>query len=119
MAALRPTAAKPIEVYLEGNVVIRGGKSESTLSGSAPVMQGKQVYYNVQTEQALFLDGSVETFDEHLRVPLFTRAAEVRQLAPDKFYAKDAFVTTSPFRGTPGYAISLWGGLSGRPFTTA
>ena len=97
---------QPIEVYLEGNVVIRGGKSDAALTGSAPVMHGKQVYYNVQTEQALFIDGSVETFDEQLRVPLFTRAAEVRQLAPDKFYARNASVTTSPFRGTPGYAIS-------------
>lgn len=103
---VRSDGKQPFEAYLEGNVFIRQGNPRSVLRSDSVVLSGKQVYFNVNTNQALVLDGSVETFDDQLGLPLFMRSTKIRQLTPAKFYAERAEVTTSPYRGTPGYAFT-------------
>lgn len=97
---------QPIEIYLEGNVFVRQGNLRSVQKSSTYVLSGKQVYYNVNTEKALVLDGSVETYDDQYRTPLIMTAAEIRQLTSTTFYADRAGFTTSPYRGTPGYEFT-------------
>ena len=97
---------QPLEVYLEGNVIIRQGNIRTALAADQMAVFGKQIYYDINAKRALILDGSVETYDPELGTPLFMKAAEIRQLTPAKFYATRASFTTSPFRGTPGYAFN-------------
>lgn len=94
---------QPIEVYLEGNVFIRQGNPRLADGAASVVLAAKQAYYNVNTNQALAIDADVETVDPKTRLPLFLRSEEVRQLTPEKFFARRASITTSPYRGTPGY----------------
>jgi hypothetical protein len=97
---------QPLEVYLEGNVIVRQGNVRSVLRSQTAVLEGKQAYYNFNTNQALVLDGAVETFDDEHQVPLFMRGDEIRQLSPQKFFARDASFTTSVYRGTPGFEFT-------------
>lgn len=94
---------QPIEVYLEGNVIIRQGNPKMAQQVQAIVLVAKQAYFNVNTNQALALDAEVETIDPKFRIPLYMRSEQIRQLNPTKFYSKRASVTTSAYRGTPGY----------------
>jgi hypothetical protein len=94
------------DVYLEGNVYIRQGNPSRVEDSMSAVLFGKQVYFNVNTNQALVLDGDVETFEPKSQTPLFMTAQEIRQLSPGVFYGKQAAFTTSVHRGTPGYAFT-------------
>lgn len=93
------------EAYLEGNVYIRQGNPSKLSDPNSVVLFGKQVYFNVQSNQSLVLDGAVETFEPRLQAPLYMTSEEIRQLAPGEFYGKNAAFTTSVHRGTPGYAF--------------
>lgn len=95
-----------LEVYLEGNVIIYQGNARTVQRSQTASLQGKQVYFNFNNNQALILDGAVETFDEQFQVPLFLRADEIRQLTPEKFFGSNASFTTSTYRGTPGYEFA-------------
>lgn len=97
---------QPFEAYLEGNVYIRQGNPRSVLRSETVTLSGKQVYFNVNTNQALVLDGAIETFDDQYKMPLFMRSQQIRQLSPTKFYAEKSAITTSVYRGTPGYAFT-------------
>ncbi|QDU64701.1 LPS-assembly protein LptD [Planctomycetes bacterium Pan216] len=100
---------QPMEVYLEGNVYVRQGSLEGQTKSTTTVLQGKQVYLNVNTNQSLLLEGDIESFDELYQIPVFMKSSKIFQLTEDKFYAEEASFTTSPYRGTPGYAITSSG----------
>lgn len=102
---LQTDGSQQVEVYLEGNVYIRQGNPSKPTDVMSVVMFGKQVYFNVNTNQAMVVDGAVEATEPRLGVPLYMTAPEIRQLAPGEYFGRNAAFTTSIHRGTPGYAI--------------
>jgi hypothetical protein len=102
---LQSDGSQEVEVYLEGNVNIRQGNPTQATGVMSIVLFGKQVYFNINTNQALVLDGAVEAVEPQLQVPVYMTSPEIRQLAPGEFFGRDASFTTSIHRGTPGYAI--------------
>jgi len=82
-------------VYLEGDVVMSQGANK---------IQATSVYYDFADEQALILDASVHAKLAQRNVPLYLRAAEIRQVSARRFVAEDAILTTSAFH-TPHYHI--------------
>ncbi len=82
-------------VYLEGDVV---------LSLGSRFVRAHRLYYDFEHERALILDAVFRADIPDRGIPLYIRAAEIRQLAAGEFSAEDAVVTTSEFY-TPSYHV--------------
>ena len=82
-------------VYLEGDVVMTQGPN---------MIRAQRLYYDFVNERAVILDAVVRANLEERNLPLYLRAAEIRQLSPSQFSATTARVTTSEFY-TPHYHI--------------
>ena len=93
------------QVYLEGNVFIRRGNVRNPLAAESVILAGKQIFFDVNTEQALILQGEVETFSQEFQAPLIMTADVLRQLTPQRWVGENASFTTSPYRGRPGYDV--------------
>lgn len=105
----RTEGKQPLEMYLEGNVYVRQGNPAAGPTARTLVVAGKQCYFNVNTNQALILDGTVETYDEVFQTPIYMKADQIYQLTQSKFYGEKGLFTTSPYRGTPGYSFQSRG----------
>ncbi len=81
--------------YLEGDVLMTVGPSR---------VRAGRLYYDLLEDRAVILDAVVHTALPERNVPLYLRAAEVRQLSVNHFAANDALLTTSEFH-TPHYHI--------------
>lgn len=81
--------------YLEGDVVLRQGPN---------TIRASKLYYDFLQDRALILDAVVRTTIVRRNLPLYMRAAEVRQLSRNQFTASDAVLTTSEFH-TPHYHV--------------
>jgi lipopolysaccharide export system protein LptA len=90
-------AEKVRGVYLEGNVTVL--THDGRYSVRAP-----RVYYDLRTQQAIMVDSLLRVHPRDVRVPLFARATEMRQLSATQWQAKDVRVSTSDFH-TPHLAI--------------
>ncbi|HEY3246236.1 MAG TPA: LPS assembly protein LptD [Phycisphaerae bacterium] len=82
-------------VYLEGDVVLTRGER---------MVRADRLYYDMQNERALILDAVLRATIPEQNVPLYVRAAQIRQLSRDEYVAYKARVTTSEFF-TPHYHI--------------
>jgi hypothetical protein len=86
---------RPLEIYMEGNVVFRQGKRE---------IYAQRMYYDVRREVGIVLDAEVISdapgFDGKVRL----RADVIQQLARDRFLAQNSSVTTSRL-GVPTYEL--------------
>ncbi len=82
-------------VYLEGDV---------SMSQGANTVRASRLYYDLLNDKALILDAVVRTALMKRNLPLYIRAAEVRQLSANHLLANDAILTTSEFH-TPHYHI--------------
>jgi hypothetical protein len=82
-------------VYLEGDVVLTLGER---------MVRARQLYYDFDTDQAYILDAVVRVNEPVRRVPFYVRAAQIRQLARDRYEATAARVTTDEFY-TPHYHV--------------
>ncbi len=85
----------PLQVYLEGNVVVRQGTH---------VLRANQAFYDVREERALLLDAEVRTSAPGINGKVRVRAQRLRQIARDTYQAQRAFITTSEF-AKPGYRM--------------
>jgi hypothetical protein len=99
-------SSQQIEAYLEGNVQINLGSAIDFSRNQQVQLNGKQIYFDVNRNRALVLDGTVETYDEGLRAPLLMNSERLFMFTPDKFYGERAEFTTSPYRGRPGFAFT-------------
>ena len=89
-------AAGAIEaVYLRGDVIITEGFR---------TIKSDEMYYDFVNRTGLAVNASLHTFDIDRGIPIYIRAAKVRQLAQNKFDANDAVITTSEF-ATPQVSI--------------
>jgi hypothetical protein len=82
-------------VYLEGDVLLAQGQN---------TIRASRIYYDWTSDRAIILDAVVRTVVPDRNIPLYVRAAEIRQLSAQQFAAEDAILTTSEFH-TPHYHV--------------
>lgn len=87
----------PLEIYLEGNVVFRQGES---------VIHADRMYYDVTRKRGIVLDAELLTPVPGYEGWLRLRTKILQQLDKNRFFAEDAFLTSSRM-GRPGYRIQV------------
>ena len=87
----------PLEVYLEGNVVIRQGQR---------MFEATEAYYDITHHVAVANNAQIETYSEKLGASIFLRARKLRQTAKDRFVAEQAQLTPSRFPD-PTYELRI------------
>lgn len=83
-------------LYLEGDVTLD--------QGDKVMVRAERMYFDLTSQRAIMLDATLSTVDELRHVPVYMRAAEIRQLSRGEFAAKKASFSTSEFF-TPHYHI--------------
>jgi hypothetical protein len=86
---------QPLEFYLEGNIVFRQGER---------VVYADRMYYDVRQQIGIILNAEALTPAEGYAGLLRLRADIIRQIAPGRFQAENAFVTSSRL-GEPSYRL--------------
>ncbi|MCC7294167.1 MAG: LPS assembly protein LptD [Phycisphaerales bacterium] len=81
--------------YLEGDVILTSARN---------TIRASKLYYDFERDKALILDAVVRVELTERNVPLYIRAAEIRQLSARTIEATDARITTSEFH-TPHYHL--------------
>lgn len=82
-------------VYLEGDVIITAGPR---------LIRATSLYYDFERDRALVLDGVLRIELPEREIPLYLRAAEIRQLSQKEYSADQAILTTSEF-ASPHYHV--------------
>ncbi|MHC4146892.1 MAG: hypothetical protein ACYSUD_19240, partial [Planctomycetota bacterium] len=87
-----------------GEIVLPGETIEAIyLAGDVLVTQGlrtfraEEVYYDFEQTKMVAIKAVMRTFDPTEGIPIYVRAAKIRQLAENKFSADDMTLTTSEF----------------------
>lgn len=75
-------------VYVAGDVLLRQGER---------TIRADELYYDLVANQALASDVVLRTYDETRNIPIYLRAAELRQVSANEFTAEDVILTTSEF----------------------
>jgi lipopolysaccharide export system protein LptA len=86
---------KPLEIYMEGNVVFRQGDR---------TIYAERMYYDVRRQTGTVLGAEILTPVPKFEGLMKLRAQVVQQTGPDRFLAQDASLTSSRF-GVPGYEL--------------
>ncbi len=103
------SASEPLELYLEGNVIVR---QESR------TIECKRMYYDVNRNLSVADDAEVEAEHPELGSPVYLRARKLRQVSKDKYIADQTQMTPSIF-ASPGYALETQQAvLEGFPINT-
>src|SRR5262249_22829566 len=92
--ALQPRD-KPLEIYMEGNVVFRQGER---------TIYANRMYYDVRRQTGTILAAEVLTPVKSYEGLLKRRAGVIQQTGPDRFLAQNASLPSSRF-GIPGYEL--------------
>ncbi|MDD5010690.1 MAG: LPS assembly protein LptD [Phycisphaerae bacterium] len=74
--------------YFRGGVVMTEGNR---------TIRADEVYYDFQAKQALAVNTVMRTFEPERGVPIYVKAAKLRQVAEHKFAGNDVTVTNSEF----------------------
>lgn len=82
-------------VYLEGDVVATTGNY---------TLRGSRVFYDVRTDKAVVLDAVFWTYDQERGMPIYLRAAAIRQESLRQWNAKDVRLANVGF-AEPHFAI--------------
>jgi len=88
-------AERPFEIYMEGNIVFRQGDR---------VVYAERMYYDVRAERGVILDAELVTPAQEFGGKIRLKAEVVRQESKDKFFAQNAYITSS-LMGRPGYRL--------------
>jgi len=75
-------------VYMSGDVIVTEGQR---------TLRADEIYYDFDNRQALAVNASMRTFDAKRNIPIYVRAAKLRQVAQNKFAAENVILTTSEF----------------------
>jgi len=75
-------------IYLSGNVVMTEGQR---------TIRADEMYYDFERKKALAINAVMRNFDTRRGTPIYVRAAELKQLAENKFAADNITLTTSEF----------------------
>lgn len=85
----------PLEVYMEGNIVVRQGDRK---------IYASRMYYNVQQQVGVILNTEIISPAPKFAGKVRLRADVVQQTGPGQFLAKHAYVTSSRL-AKPGYRL--------------
>ena len=75
-------------IYLCGDVLMTEGRR---------TVRADEIYYNFEAKKALAVNAVMRTFDVSGRIPIYVRAAKLKQVAENIFAADDITLTTSEF----------------------
>jgi len=75
-------------IYLSGDVVMTNGQR---------TIRADEIYYEFETRRGIATNVVMRSFDASEGIPIYVRAARLRQLAANEFEFEDATVTTSEF----------------------
>ena len=89
----------PLEFYMEGNIVFRQGER---------VIHAKRMYYDVANRVGTVLDAELLTPVPEYAGLLRLHAKVIEQMGENRFFARDAFLTSSRM-GWPGYRAQAGG----------
>jgi len=84
------------EVYVVGDVELRQGQR---------TIRATEIYYDLRHSRGLARNAVLRTFDVSRNIPVYVRAAELRQVAVDEFEAENVTVTASEFH-TPQVSVT-------------
>ncbi len=75
-------------IYVRGDVVMTEGLR---------TIRADEIYYDFENKRGLAVNATIRTFDVGRGIPIYVRAARVRQLAEGTFAADNVVLTTSEF----------------------
>ena len=75
-------------IYLSGDILMTEGPR---------TIRAEEIYYDFEAKKALAVKAVMRNFDETRGIPIYIRAAKLRQLAENKFGAENITLTTSEF----------------------
>ncbi|MGB8226153.1 MAG: hypothetical protein WCE45_04705 [Sedimentisphaerales bacterium] len=75
-------------IYLRGNIIMTEGQR---------TIRADEAYYDFQTRQGLVVNAVVRNYDPQRGIPIYLKAEKLRQVAQDKFYARNVTLTSSEF----------------------
>lgn len=75
-------------VYMSGDVVMTEGRRTT---------RADEIYYDFQEKKALAINAVMRNYDAGRGIPIYVRAAKLRQLAENKFAAENITLTSSEF----------------------
>lgn len=80
--------ADVLGIYLEGEAVMQDSRS---------TQRGSRLYYNVEADRALVLDGVLSTREPRTGTPLYVRAKSIRREGERQFVAERATIANTSF----------------------
>jgi len=75
-------------IYMSGDIVLTKGQR---------TIRADEIYYDFQQQKAIALNAVMRNFDTREGIPIYVRAAKLRQIAENEFAADDITLTTSEF----------------------
>lgn len=75
-------------IYLSGDVVMAEGQR---------VIRADEIFYDFERKKAIAINAEMRNFDDDRGIPIYVRAARLRQLSENKFSADNVVLTTSEF----------------------
>lgn len=94
-ADILQNASTRFQVYLEGNILVR--QKDNTITAT-------HAFFDANNDRALLMNAELRAFLPQTGGEFRVRAARLRQVAENKFHARNAWTTTSPY-GKPGYRL--------------
>jgi len=75
-------------IYMSGDIVLTNGHR---------TIRADEIYYDFQKKRAIAINAVMRNFDTRQGIPIYVRAAKLRQIAENEFAADDIILTTSEF----------------------
>ena len=75
-------------IYMSGNIVMTKGQR---------TIRADEIYYDFERKKAIAINAVMRNFDPAEGIPIYVRAAKLRQTAENEFAADDITLTTSEF----------------------
>jgi hypothetical protein len=75
-------------IYLSGDVVMAEGQR---------IIRADEIFYDFERKKTLVINAEMRNFDDERGIPIYVRAAQLRQLSENKFSADNVVLTTSEF----------------------
>ena len=75
-------------IYMSGDILITEGPR---------TIRGDQVYYDFQAKKAIVVNAVMRSFDAKRNMPIYVRAAKLRQVAENQFAGENITLTSSEF----------------------
>jgi hypothetical protein len=75
-------------IYMSGDIVLTNGQR---------TIRADEMYYDFQKKKAIVINAVMRNFDTKEEIPIYVRAAKLRQTAENEFDANDVTITTSEF----------------------